>query len=63
MAGRRGKRRKQLTDDMKENTGCRRLKEEELDRTLLGTLFGRIYVGVLISPNSDLLPDVVGRNR
>jgi hypothetical protein len=41
VAGRRGKRRRQLTDDLKENTGYWRLTEEELDRTLWRTLFGR----------------------
>jgi hypothetical protein len=31
VTGRRGKRRRQLTDDNKEKIGYRRLKEEELD--------------------------------
>ena len=41
VTGRRGKRRRQLTDDLKEKTGHWRLTEEELDRTVWRTLFGR----------------------
>ena len=40
VTGRRGKRRKQLLDDIKERSGYWKLKEETLDRTLckrLGT--------------------------
>jgi hypothetical protein len=32
--GRPGRKRKQLLDDLKETTGCWKLKEEALDRTL-----------------------------
>jgi len=41
--GRRGRRRKQLLDDLKENTGYWELKEEALDRTLWRTRFARNY--------------------
>jgi hypothetical protein len=41
VTGRRGRRRKQLLDDLKETRGYRKLKEEALDRTLWGTCFGR----------------------
>jgi hypothetical protein len=40
---RRGRRRKHLFDDLKENTGYWKLKEEALDRTLGRTRFGRGY--------------------
>jgi hypothetical protein len=43
MTGRRGRRRKQLLDDLKEKRRYWKLKEEELDRTLWGTRFGRGY--------------------
>jgi hypothetical protein len=35
--GRRGRRRKQLLDDLKEKTGYRKLKDKALDRTLWRT--------------------------
>jgi hypothetical protein len=41
--GRRGRRRKQLLDDLKEKGGCGKLKEEALDRTVWRTRFGRGY--------------------
>jgi hypothetical protein len=41
VTGRRVKRRRQMTDDLKEKKGYWRLTEEELDRTLWRTLFGR----------------------
>jgi hypothetical protein len=41
--GRRGRRRKQLLDDLMEKRGYWKLKEDSLDRTLWGTLFGRVY--------------------
>jgi hypothetical protein len=40
---RRGRRRKQLLEDLKEEKGYCKLKEEALDLTLLGTRFGRDY--------------------
>jgi hypothetical protein len=41
VTGRRGRRRKQLLDDLKENRGYCKLKEEKLYRTLWSTGFGR----------------------
>jgi hypothetical protein len=43
MMGRRGRRGKQLLDDLKEKRRCRKLKEEAPDRTLWRTRFGRGY--------------------
>jgi len=37
VAGRRGRRRKELLDDLKEKRGHWKLKEEALDRTVFGT--------------------------
>jgi hypothetical protein len=45
--GRRGRRRKQLLDDLKEERGYRNLKEEALDYTLWRTCFGRGYGPVI----------------
>jgi hypothetical protein len=39
--GRRGRRRKQLPDDLTETRGYRKLKQDALDRTLWKTRFGR----------------------
>jgi hypothetical protein len=41
--GRRGRRRKQLLDDLREKRRYWKLKEEALDRTLWRTGFGRGY--------------------
>ena len=41
VAGRRGRRRKQLLDDLKEARGCWEVKEEALGRTLWRTRSGR----------------------
>jgi hypothetical protein len=41
ITGRRGRRRKQLLDDLKEKRRYGKLKEEALDRTLWRTRFGR----------------------
>jgi hypothetical protein len=41
MTGRRGRRRKQVLDDLKEKRRYCKLKEEALDRTLWRTGFGR----------------------
>jgi hypothetical protein len=41
--GRRGRRRKQLMDDLKEKRRYCKLKEEALDLTLWRTRFGRSY--------------------
>jgi hypothetical protein len=43
MTGRRGRRRKQLLDGLKEKKRYWKLKEEALDRTLWRTRFGRGY--------------------
>jgi hypothetical protein len=43
MTGRRGRRRKQLLDDLKAKRKYWKLKEEALDRTLWRTRFGRGY--------------------
>jgi len=40
---RRGRRRKQVLDDLKETRRHRKLKDEALDRTLWRTEFGRGY--------------------
>jgi hypothetical protein len=47
MMGRRGRRRKQLLDDLKEKRSYRKLKEAALDRTLSRTRFGRDYEPVV----------------
>jgi len=41
VTGRRGRRHKQLLDDLKEKKGYWKFKEEALDRILLITRFGR----------------------
>jgi hypothetical protein len=43
LTGRRGRRRKQLLDDLKEKRGYWKLKKEVLDRTLWRTRFGKGY--------------------
>jgi hypothetical protein len=43
VTGRRGRRREQLLNDLKEMTGYWKYKEEALDRTLWRTRFGRGY--------------------
>jgi hypothetical protein len=43
MTGRRGRRRKQLLDDVKEKRRYWKFKEEALDRTMWRTRFGRGY--------------------
>jgi hypothetical protein len=47
MTGRRGRRRKQLLDDLKEKRRYWELKEEALDRTLWRPRFGRGYGSVV----------------
>jgi hypothetical protein len=47
MTGRRGRRLKQLQDDLKEKIRYWKLKEEALDRTLWRTRFGRGYEPVV----------------
>ena len=41
--GRRGRRRNQLLDELKEKTGYLELKEDTLDRTLWRKRSGRVY--------------------
>ena len=48
MTGRRGRRRKQLMDDLKERRGYSHLKEEALDRTKWRAHFGRGFGTVVI---------------
>jgi hypothetical protein len=43
VTGRRGRKRKQLLDDLKETRGHCKLKEEALDRTVWRTGFGSGY--------------------
>jgi hypothetical protein len=50
---RRGIRRKQLLDDLKETRGYCKLKEEALDRTLWRTGFGRSYEHFVRLQNFD----------
>jgi hypothetical protein len=45
--GRRGRRRKQVLDDLKEKRGYCKVKEEALDRTLWRTRFERGYGPVI----------------
>jgi hypothetical protein len=47
VTGRRGRRRKQPLDDIKETTGCWKLKDKTLTWTLWRTRFGRGYGPVL----------------
>jgi hypothetical protein len=47
LTGRRGRKRKQLLDDLKENKRYWKLKEEALDRNLWRTRFGRGYEPVI----------------
>jgi hypothetical protein len=47
MIGRRGRRRKQLLDDLKEKRRYWKLKEEALGRAVWRTRFGRSYVPVV----------------
>jgi hypothetical protein len=47
VTGGRGRRRKKLQDDSKEERGCWKLKKEALDRTLWRTRFERDYGAVV----------------
>jgi hypothetical protein len=51
---RRGIRRKQLLDDLKEKRGCCKVKEEALDQTLWRTCFGRGY-GPVVRQKRELI--------
>jgi hypothetical protein len=52
MTGRRGRRRKELLDDLKEKRRYWKLKEEALDRTVWRTGFGRGY-GLLVRQTAE----------
>jgi hypothetical protein len=52
MTGRRGRRRKQLLDDLKEKRRYWKLKEEALDGTVWRTRFGRGY-GPVVRQTAD----------
>jgi hypothetical protein len=52
MIGRRGRRRKQLLDDLKEKRRQSKLKEEKLDRTMRRTCFGGGY-GPVVRQNTE----------
>jgi hypothetical protein len=52
VTGRRGRRCKRVMDDLKETRRYWKLKEEELDRIVLRTRFGRGY-GSFVSQNTD----------
>jgi len=43
VTGRRGRRRRELLDDLKERRGYSHLKEETVDRTIWRARFGRIF--------------------
>jgi hypothetical protein len=45
--GSRGRRPKQLLDDLKEKKGYGKLRKEEIDRTLWRTRFRRVYEPVV----------------
>jgi hypothetical protein len=53
MTGRRGRRRKQLLDDLKEKRRYWKLREEALDRTQWKTRFGRGY-GPVVRQTTEL---------
>ena len=52
MAGRRGRRRKQLLDDLKEKIGYSHLKEEALDRTVCRNRSGGDF-GPVVRQNTE----------
>ena len=52
MPGRRGRRRKQLLDDVKEGRGYYKLKEETLDRAVRRTRFVSGY-GPVVRQNKE----------
>jgi hypothetical protein len=52
MTGRRGRRRKQLLDDLKEKRRYWKLKEGALDITLWRTRFGRDY-GIVVRQTTE----------
>jgi hypothetical protein len=56
--GRRRRKRKQLLDNIKENRGYCKLKEEALDHTVWRTGFGRGYGPVLRHTNEGINEDI-----
>jgi len=54
VTGRRGGRHKQLLEDLEERRGCRKLKEEALDRTVWRACFGRGCGPVVILSRTDV---------
>ena len=52
VTGRRGRRQKQLLDDLKERRGYSHLKEEALDRTMWRGGFGRGF-GPVVRQNAE----------
>jgi len=52
VTGRRGRRRKELLDDLKERRGYAHLKEEALDRTMWRARFGRGF-GPVVRQTAD----------
>ena len=59
MSGRRGRKRKQLLDDLKEKSVYWKLKEKALDRSLWRTRFGRGY-GLVVRQTIERMNDVDG---
>jgi hypothetical protein len=47
VTGRQGRRRRKLSDELKERRGCSHLKEEALDRTKWRDRFGRGFGPVI----------------
>jgi hypothetical protein len=62
VSGRRGRKRKQLLDDLKEKSVYWRVKEETLGRSPWRTRFGRGY-GVVVRQTTERLNDVDGARR
>ena len=54
VAGRRGRRRRKLLDDLKERRGYSHLKEEALDRTMWRARFGRGF-GPVVRQTAELI--------
>jgi hypothetical protein len=52
ITGTQRRRRKQLLDGLKETSGCWKLKEEALDRTVRRTRFGRGY-GLVVRQTAE----------
>jgi hypothetical protein len=54
VAGRRGRRRRKLLDDLKERRGFSHLKEEALDRTMWRARFGRGF-GLVVRQTAECM--------